>query len=177
MGEDKGTAVPGNVVRIAEERIKDHLGRIVFANRRLHELTGHAARSLDGRPVETLVPEAQRSQHRQDMDRYVHDPSPRTMGVDRRTSCRRADGSTFAVDIALSPLPHGDGAWTIMCESADRSGFVRGTLASREGLRAEVPALREPPLLSMADMGMDHSAMQHAGARDEAAERSKTSRY
>ena len=29
MGEDKGTAVPGNVVRIDEERIKDHLGRIV----------------------------------------------------------------------------------------------------------------------------------------------------
>src|ERR687893_3126822 len=30
MGEDKGTAVPGNVVRIDEERIKDHLGRIVL---------------------------------------------------------------------------------------------------------------------------------------------------
>ena len=29
MGEDKGTALPGNVVRIDEERIKDHLGRIV----------------------------------------------------------------------------------------------------------------------------------------------------
>jgi putative transposase len=29
MGEDKGTAVPGDVVRIDEERIKDHLGKIV----------------------------------------------------------------------------------------------------------------------------------------------------
>ena len=29
MDEDKGTALPGNVVRIDEERIKDHLGRIV----------------------------------------------------------------------------------------------------------------------------------------------------
>jgi transposase-like protein len=29
MGEDSGTAMPGNVVRIDEERIKDHLGRIV----------------------------------------------------------------------------------------------------------------------------------------------------
>jgi transposase-like protein len=29
MGEDKGTVLPGNVVRIDEERIKDHLGRIV----------------------------------------------------------------------------------------------------------------------------------------------------
>jgi putative transposase len=29
MGEDKGTAVPGDVVRIDEERIKDRLGKIV----------------------------------------------------------------------------------------------------------------------------------------------------
>jgi putative transposase len=29
MEEDKGTALPGNVIRIDEERIKDHLGRIV----------------------------------------------------------------------------------------------------------------------------------------------------
>jgi len=29
MGEDEGTALPGNVVRIDEERIRDHLGRIV----------------------------------------------------------------------------------------------------------------------------------------------------
>jgi putative transposase len=29
MGQDKGTAVPGNVVRIDEQRIKDHLGRVV----------------------------------------------------------------------------------------------------------------------------------------------------
>ena len=29
MDEDRGTALPGNEVRIDEERIKDHLGRIV----------------------------------------------------------------------------------------------------------------------------------------------------
>jgi putative transposase len=29
MDKDKGAAMPGNVVRIDEERIKDHLGRIV----------------------------------------------------------------------------------------------------------------------------------------------------
>jgi CopA family copper-resistance protein len=76
-------------------------------------------------------------------------------------------GTAETYDVVVTP---GDGAWTIMCESADRSGFVRGTLASREGLPAEVPALREPPLLSMADMGMDHGAMNHEGmAHDDAA--------
>src|SRR3712207_9524405 len=29
MGQDKGMALPGNVVRIDEQRIKDHLGRVV----------------------------------------------------------------------------------------------------------------------------------------------------
>lgn len=70
-------------------------------------------------------------------------------------------GTAETYDVVVTPA---DGAWTIMCESADRSGFVRGTLASREGLAAEVPPLREPPLLSMADMGMDHASMNHAGA-------------
>ena len=46
-----------------------------------------------------------------------------------------------------------------MAESIDRSGFVRGTLSSQPGLSAPVPELREPPLLTMTDMGMDHSAM------------------
>jgi FtsP/CotA-like multicopper oxidase with cupredoxin domain len=37
----------------------------------------------------------------------------------------------------------------------DRSGYARGTLAPHEGMTAEVPALRERPLRTMIDMGMD----------------------
>jgi CopA family copper-resistance protein len=47
-------------------------------------------------------------------------------------------------------------AYTIFAESMDRSGYVSGTLAPAAGMRAEVPALRSPPLLAMADMGMSH---------------------
>lgn len=54
-------------------------------------------------------------------------------------------------------------AFTIMAEPIDRSGFVRGTLAPREGMQADIPPLRPRTLLSMADMGsmggMDHSKM------------------
>ncbi len=53
----------------------------------------------------------------------------------------------------------GDEAYTVMAESMDRSGYVRGTLASRPTQTTRVPPLREPPLLSMADMGMDHGNM------------------
>jgi CopA family copper-resistance protein len=45
-----------------------------------------------------------------------------------------------------------------------RTGYVSGTLAVREGLRAPVPALDPRPTLSIADMGhggMDHGSMGH----------------
>jgi CopA family copper-resistance protein len=67
-------------------------------------------------------------------------------------------------------------AYSIVGESMDRSGMALATLASRPGARAAVPALRDPPLLTMGDMGMnhgsegmDHSGMDHGGSGDGAA--------
>lgn len=51
--------------------------------------------------------------------------------------------------------PQADNAFTLMCESIDRSGYARATLAPRPGMTAEVPALRPRPRLTMRDMGMD----------------------
>jgi CopA family copper-resistance protein len=53
--------------------------------------------------------------------------------------------------------PGANEAYTIMAEAMDRSGFAAGTLATRPGLRAPLPALRKRPLLTMVDMGMDMS--------------------
>ena len=93
--------------------VVDELGRIVFANRRLHDLTGYAVGSLEGRSIEVLVPEALRAEHRRAVRQYTAAPAPRQMGAGRKTACRRADGSTLAVDIALSPLPHHGSSWTV----------------------------------------------------------------
>jgi CopA family copper-resistance protein len=49
--------------------------------------------------------------------------------------------------------PSGREAFTIFAQSLDRTGYAAGTLAVRTGLRAEVPALDAPQLLTMADMG------------------------
>lgn len=62
--------------------------------------------------------------------------------------------------------PGFDEAYTVFAESMDRSGYARGTLATREGLTAAVPTLRKPPRRTMADMGhgdMNHAAMEHGG--------------
>ncbi len=54
-----------------------------------------------------------------------------------------------------------DGAFALIAESMDRSGMAQATLTSQAGLRTAFPPLRDPPVLTMVDMGhggMDHSA-------------------
>lgn len=60
--------------------------------------------------------------------------------------------------------PREDKAYTIFAESMGRSGYARGTLATAEGMEADVPELRPLSLLTMADMGMAHDmeGMDHS---------------
>jgi CopA family copper-resistance protein len=70
---------------------------------------------------------------------------------------RIAVGETY--DVIVEPDAR---AYTLFAEAFDRSGYARGTLAPREGMAAEVPKLRERPLLTMADMGHgEHGAAEH----------------
>lgn len=64
-----------------------------------------------------------------------------------------ANAETY--DVIVQPTD--DRAFTLVAEAIDRSGMARGTLAPRPGMTAEVPPLRERPLLTMKDMGMDMS--------------------
>ena len=63
--------------------------------------------------------------------------------------------------------PDGREAYTIFAQSSDRTGFAAGTLAVRQGLRADVPEPDEPQLLTMADMG--HGPMEDMTAAPAAA--------
>ncbi|TDY02877.1 copper resistance system multicopper oxidase [Thiohalophilus thiocyanatoxydans] len=57
--------------------------------------------------------------------------------------------------------PDDERAYTIFAESMDRSGYVRATLAPREGMTASVPEPRPQPVeRGMKSMGMEHGDMQ-----------------
>jgi CopA family copper-resistance protein len=71
-------------------------------------------------------------------------------------------GTAETYDVIVQP--QAEQAYTLFAESNDRYGFARATLAPRTGMSAPVPALRPRPLLSMKDMGMDHSAHTAAPA-------------
>ncbi|MGE4335219.1 MAG: copper resistance system multicopper oxidase [Pigmentiphaga sp.] len=65
---------------------------------------------------------------------------------------RIAVAETF--DVIVEPSE--DRAYTIFSQAMDRSGYARATLAPREGMQAEVPALDRVQVLTMMDMGMAH---------------------
>ena len=68
---------------------------------------------------------------------------------------RIAVAETFDVIVE----PSGQDAFTIFAQDSARTGYVSGTLAVREGLRAPVPPIDPRPILTMADMGMEHGGM------------------
>lgn len=73
---------------------------------------------LEGSAVETLLPDAMRERHRGLRSGYVASAIPRSMGVGLDLLARRADGSTFPVDISLSPV-HIDGELFVIAAVRD----------------------------------------------------------
>ncbi|KDD15160.1 copper resistance system multicopper oxidase [Bordetella bronchiseptica] len=72
-------------------------------------------------------------------------------------------------DVIVEPAE--DRAYTIFSQAMDRSGYARATLAPREGMQAEVPALDPVQVLTMMDMGMAHDmpGMDHGAAGQQGA--------
>ncbi len=73
-------------------------------------------------------------------------------------------GTAETYDVIVEPTR--EQAFAIVAEAMDRSGMGIAMLTPAAGMRAAVPALREPILLTMADMGMGggHGDMEMGGA-------------
>jgi CopA family copper-resistance protein len=72
-------------------------------------------------------------------------------------------GNAETYDVIIQPTE--DRAFTLIAEAVDRSGMARATLAPRMGMSAPVPPLRQRPLATMKDMGMDMSAMTQGATK------------
>jgi len=59
-------------------------------------------------------------------------------------------GVAETYDVIVRPTD--DRAYTIFAQSMDRSGYARGTLATRQGQQADVPEMDAVPTLTMIDM-------------------------
>ncbi|WP_082550979.1 CHASE domain-containing protein [Pseudorhodoferax sp. Leaf265] len=87
--------------------------RIVLASRKAEELFGHDAAALRGLSLDGLIPERHRSEHADNVARYLRAPQPRAMGQGRALYARHRDGRDIPVEIGLNPVRTREGPATL----------------------------------------------------------------
>ncbi|MDX1664468.1 MAG: PAS domain S-box protein, partial [Candidatus Promineifilaceae bacterium] len=87
--------------------IVDEAGEILLVNAQAESIFGYPREELVGQPVEMLVPQMQQDAHRHRRSGYQHDPHARLMGSGIILEGQRRDGSTFPVEVSLSPVRDG----------------------------------------------------------------------
>ena len=85
--------------------LSDDAGNIAHVNRRLEEMFGYEHTELIGQPVESLIPVGLRAAHRG--HRAAHTQAPKALPMSSRSPLvgLRKDGTTFPVEVSLSPVP------------------------------------------------------------------------
>ena len=111
--------------------VADDKGTITVANHRATDLFGYSRDELVGQPVEMLVPQQNREAHPSLRQGYAGHPDVRPMGAGLQLWAVRKDGSTFPVDISLSPLETPGG---MLVSAAVRD--ITDRVAAEEALRA-----------------------------------------
>ena len=93
--------------------VVDHNGRVARVNAQIVSMFGYSPEELLGKPVEVLLPERFRQDHRNHRATYTVEPHTRTMGAGLELYGKRKDGSEFPVDIMLSPIDTKEGPLVI----------------------------------------------------------------
>jgi PAS domain S-box-containing protein len=96
-------AAPDAIIKVDRE------GRIMLLNLATEKSFGYKRDELLGQSVEMLVPEAVRGGHAQHRANYWDRPVTRPMGSGLTLQGRRKDGTTFPVEISLSPVESENG--------------------------------------------------------------------
>jgi PAS domain S-box-containing protein len=84
----------------------DRRGHIVYANRRLGEITGYLREELVGQSLDLLIPIGARARHPANVERYLE--APRALVSGRELRARRKDGAEVFVEVGLSPIASAD---------------------------------------------------------------------
>ena len=116
--------------------IVDSSGVIRDLNPQALSMFGWSREEMEGSGVERLVPAARRSRHEQHRLRYSQAPLPRPMGQGLELQAVRKDGTTFAVEISLSPGNLASGREHVICTIRDITTWKRMRWLSRMKLVA-----------------------------------------
>ena len=111
--------------------IVDRQGVIRDLNPQALSMFGWSRDEMVGFPVERLVPRANRGRHARSRGHYVKAPRPRPMGQGLELLAVHSDGTTFPVEISLSPSILAKGQGYVICTVRDISGWKRMRQLSR----------------------------------------------
>jgi two-component system sensor kinase FixL len=99
--------------------VVDREGRIILANTPLLHMFGYSNDELIENPIEMLLPESIRHGHVAQRGEYLEQPVARAMGSRKELFARRHDGTTFPVEVSLSPLKTEKGVPLVMATVHD----------------------------------------------------------
>ncbi|MBL8473519.1 MAG: PAS domain S-box protein [Rhodocyclaceae bacterium] len=111
-------------------------GKILMANPALAKMFGYTEAELVGAEVDLLVPDALRAAHTKHRAVFVTEPRARPMGPGRALRGRRADGTEFPIEVALSSFIS-EGELFVQATVVDISDRVAAEKAVREGMQSK----------------------------------------
>lgn len=91
----------------------DQHGTIILANALITQQFGYSQKQLLGSPIETLIPERNRSDQSRERTAFFAAPEPRMMGNGENMFGLRSDGTEFPVEIGLNPLTTEEGTFIL----------------------------------------------------------------
>lgn len=141
-------------------------GVLVLANRRAEEMFGYAHGDLIGRAVESLIPAELRAAHVGQRAGYAREPTARPMGARARLVGLRQDGSTFPVQVSLSPVRTATGRLTLAVIRDVSEVRSHADLADLARAVAAEQALRGRDLLDRVVKGLFHVGVSLQAATD-----------
>ena len=124
--------------------VVDAEGTIREVNPKAVALFGWAREELLGRPVELLVPDSLGARHQSHRGDFMEHPRDRPMGAGLDLRGRRKDGTTFPVEISLSPWVKNGGGVRVICAVRDMTDqrrlldFSAGALRATEDERRRI---------------------------------------
>lgn len=91
--------------------IVDEEGKITVVNEQAEKMFGYDREQMIGETIEFLLPARFRGKHVDHRNAYTNKPKLRPMGTGMELHGCRSDGSEFPVEISLSPVKAGSGAF------------------------------------------------------------------
>jgi protein-histidine pros-kinase len=139
--DDSSEAFFRNILESAPDAmvIIDHYGKITVVNEQAERMFGYTREEMLGKEIEFLLPDDVRDKHISHRAGYARDPHLRPMGIGMDLSGKRKNGSTFPVEISLSPVTSATGSFvsSVIRDVSARKKLERDLMAAREeALRA-----------------------------------------